>query len=819
MNRSLPGVVLAAFPICLAVLFTTFCRAFGANTGQGSEQCSFPAFLLTEERWMTHISLERMAMRMEWTFGVNSATFTDRRVLPDAATLLYDCVSSTMAADGNTVLAKVFSSPEPSLVSQSQQLAASTLPSLLGYQCLRFVQRSSHVVQLLKSTDYLAYADENQCGDAQLVLDEYPLIWLRPDASVIVDAGCGIVGGYSFYLQPSSTGDDVGQRMCAVGPRPPVLESDCGGIGEGISIDFRDPSCMGELSLPITSRLRCIGTWTDLRFNFTFTVLTDGDRVWPKLWILRIPSTPSTGRALVGHISTEIATVVDAAMTPPSADNIAYAVHMSPTSFDTLCEDESVGCDATLCTDEDYVSGSLSEVYCQKTCNTCLTDSGDTWRCAFAEDARGLWHEASSDRGRANRLISIDNRTIVFGNTSVTSSQSTCVRLDRYSAVNSAPRRFPVVTVYPSTGCRPRYACVELTRRSDAVLTYRIGMTAQWPYVSWTTSYTRLQLLADILCDDSMFQTDLFPSAAPSLIGGVSIGEMRAVVLQQTLPLSSVQCNLQLNSGWLMLDGRLPAGARNKTAAVSQCGDGKSDQFTFTVIAAPSSSATDGDSGEQLSDDTHRCLATFTDSSTGDQYVITATDGAYYCWLFVLRPWFSTTRVYVTLASDCTRDIGDKIQFYGYTGYIAVFDVVTPSTQVAVNSQQALSVGLSRDCSSFTYSTRKQATTKQTTPGPIVSVQHRSTEMSTTHDVSDAISRQTQGSVRPLTAPTTIIYEHGVDTTQLGITSQVTVVMPTNGDQTVTGEQMNGSAGRSIGHYQLAIQAICGLLIFRLMWP
>jgi len=451
------------------------------------------------------------------------------------------------------------------------------------------------------------------------------------------------------------------------------------------------------MSMRTASQLQCLGTWTDISSNYTFSILTDDDDMWPKLWMLRVPSSHlAAGTSFKGYLSSVIATNIEPRMTPEQEVDFVYALQLSPTSFGSLCADEASGCTASQCGRADY-AGQLSESYCQKTCNVCRADAGDTASCSFITGVRGLWLDVSGDLRRLTRTISVGQQVIQFDSEHESSASSICVNLSSPLSSNSVglQQRFPVVTIYPTTGCRPRYSCVELVRHSQSVLTYRVGQTVQWTYHSMYSvdgsSSQATRLSADVLCDDAMFKSGEAANSAT---------QKRIVIrTEETSPLSTVQCDLPLTPGWLLLNGQLSNG-QNRTAAISQCnGSAATDQFTYV-------SSLYGDEDDQLLvSDVHRCLGAFSDSSTGDQYIATVARNEYYCWLFQRRPWNANVRLYVTRVSDCNVNTGSDIQYHGYTGYLASFDVVPPADQLlwVAADQNTLSVFSSHNCSTANF--------------------------------------------------------------------------------------------------------------------
>jgi hypothetical protein len=602
-------------------------------------------------------------------------------------------------------------------------------------QCFQFIRRSPNVVQIARSQPAAVLSS---CD--VLILDEFLLVWPKLDDGSTGSAavGCGLVGGYTFWLADAGGSSNP---ICADSFLPPIIESDCGaavGDADNIRVDFRQLNCMGRLSMPMTLRLYCLGAWSV--DNYTFSVVTDNNPLWPKLWLFRFPA--ATGVAvrdipIVGHVTTNIAATRDAEMQPSKTGtgSVVYSVHFTPTSFLSLCSDEATGCNASRCADDDYYGGA-AEVHCQKTCGTC--SSSNASYCQFADDSQGVWIEFSSERG--HRIIDVNETEIKTTDSELQgSSMAVCADLSTDRWFTSAQRR-PTATIYTSTGCRPLLTCYEFVRRTVAVLVYRVGRQVQWPAPS-------LPLTAGAVCGDAQFNAD---KTNPT-----DVSRYRVLVKAGIDPSSSnvhAPCGF---SGWMQLNGRLQATGSNVTGQLDTCGF---DVFTFRYVQRQ----TDGSSSVTQ---THRCLAAFTDAATNDMYIITASSepsgnedagdakqssdqetAIAYCWLFQQNAWEPRPRLYLTLAADCNQETSVDVLYRSGHHCIAQFDIIPPPS--ASLQKVASPTVLSEDCSADSYQQEHKpspSTVLESMTNPITSEPQSSSTEQNTHRVADdnlALTRQ-----------------------------------------------------------------------------
>lgn len=237
----------------------------------------------------------------------------------------------------------------------------------------------------------------------------------------------------------------------------------------------------------------------------------------------------------------------------------------------------------------------------------------------------------------------------------------------RYEPWSTAGRkRLPVAILRGQTGCRPRIACVEVLQRSTAVIQYRIGRHVTWPLTSNTPS-------AYDVCSDDMFTEQSVHHPLP----------FRSLVSLEKYNSSTVACEID---AWYHFNGSNPRGQRFE-GYIDACG---SDVNTFRYVTQMTSSSRHDD--VVTSQETHRCLATFTERSsytTEFTYIITTAGPLsnpsgpphFFCWLLEKSPLLENPRLYLTYAADCHGNVREAILYQSYTGYIAQFDLVSSETE------------------------------------------------------------------------------------------------------------------------------------------
>lgn len=323
-----------------------------------SSACQFPTFMSRIPYWYSQVTERRIGAM--WQFPTpDQAERTDLTSRSRPKTTF----SCHTAIDQDTFLTSVTASEEDSSESTS------------SYQCLRFVRRSDFVVQLAKS-DVFDTASPDDCRDSgQLTLQDWILVYPHRDEGRLTGVlSCGLVGGYWLSIMDSS-----GTRTCQDSFLQPIIESDCISPGQGVLIDFRQPTCQpASTGTEVSHELVCLGSWT--QSESIYSVVSDG-KSWPTVWLLKIPEGAS------GPITTRLMR----SLSTGSAQNSTahqYALSLTPASFPTLCENEASRCNVTACVDDS------TEVHCQKMCEACTVVTSEI-SCQFNESYHGQWIEMS----------------------------------------------------------------------------------------------------------------------------------------------------------------------------------------------------------------------------------------------------------------------------------------------------------------------------------------------------------------------------------------------------------------------------------------
>lgn len=576
---------------CLALLVPTLLAE------PDSGPCSFAHYLTQRPRWESRISLNRRRTEIYWKFHETSLEIVNL-TSKNGESQQFQC-HSEMPGQKYII----------SRDAEGQKL----------YQCVRFILRSNQVLQVEDSpvVDENSFDANSLCADHSMVLDPWPLVW--PGATDTYHA-CPLTGGYDFYLSDPKNSEE----MCKLAHLKPRMESECM-AGEGMLIDFRTFECRGRVEMEVKQTLYCLGTWEDK--EYTYSVVTDNDDLWPKLWLLRF----STKR--VESFSARLYNDIVTYSTSTISENY-FEFHFQQALYPSLCENEAYSC--TDC------EGS-NKFYCQKTCHRC-DDLWDVGFCEFDLGSQGEWIEVSH----------LGVRDVSVANTRLYSDALfplECFNLR--TDVWYDNRNYKTLVMLNKNGCKPRYSCVEFKRVSSAVLFYRISQSLVWPQ--------KLQLTAQEICSEEQFRDD------PKPLRGEFRSRNLKPLIKKTLtkqPLTTADCGLQ---GKFQLMATLTRGRKNCSAVLDACETG--DALNFHM---------DSQCTGSVVLERHRCLASY--SEDGTRMVITNrhTDvSEYYCWVFYKEEWDSVYRVYLLYASDCHKDIGQQIRYYGYTGHLAEFQLTS----------------------------------------------------------------------------------------------------------------------------------------------
>lgn len=573
--------------------------------------CTFPLYTTRYPRWETRISLERYKIGAYWTFNQTTANFTDLLTQKQNS---YQYTCETEVSPYVFVMKLQLQRDPNKLPLQNDQSTIDT--DLKDYMCVQFFEHSTSILQLKVSQLSVLAPKETLCGGDQSSWDNQILVWPRMENY----EACPITGGFQF----SMTDHSIGIKLCANSYLPPAFESECL-KDEGINIDFRNFQCRGELGMQVNQRLLCLGNWVE--GNFTFSVTTNQDETWPRLWMLRLPL------QMQDHFDAELLTeikVVTTEVIELSSDH--YTLHMNRTQFASTCEDEAVDCNNC---------NNNTMQYCQKSCGACLSSVPSN----YSTTTIGSWLQVSSS---GTKMVNISTSAMTVGNISFP-----FLSLAMKNGYTTKDRRALTMTFY--NGCRPRYLCADFVPKGDSVLQYRLSQYVMWPH--------SLPMTADDLCNDDLF-SESKTQAAPTSNPGTH--KYKAIVKSEESPPSTTQCGFI--RGHFHLTAHLPFGS-NCTALLDTCNS--ESETSFQLVKS-------SDCDDRFNVGTeHQCLASFRDETNEDLVVITGTGGvnAFYCWVLHKEEWESRPRLFLTYAADCNSDIIKYILYRNYTRYLAHFEI------------------------------------------------------------------------------------------------------------------------------------------------
>ena len=248
---------MAALGMILTFLLTLTC------VGQAIGQCVFPESLTKKSRWETHIRRERIKTESFYKFNETKLEVQSYFSSSNKRLQSYSCERDM--GDNRFVLKLDYNNGGGG-------------GSNTQFQCMQFVVRSERIVQRYFSEIFTEIDTDDVCSEG-MQRDDWPLIYPEMDGDY---SQCPLEGGYTFDMQEYMTGDSLCQSMWL----KPRLESECI-KGEGLKIEFRHFDCLGDLSMKLIQKLSCLGSWEE--GEYVFTILTNEDDMWPKLWMMRLP--------------------------------------------------------------------------------------------------------------------------------------------------------------------------------------------------------------------------------------------------------------------------------------------------------------------------------------------------------------------------------------------------------------------------------------------------------------------------------------------------------------------------------------------------
>ncbi|XP_021361309.1 uncharacterized protein LOC110455475 [Mizuhopecten yessoensis] len=314
------------------------------------------------------------------------------------------------------------------------------------YICMMYIKRSNTVIQTIQGP----MRDKNVpdlCNQNRMILDKWPWIatW-KPQAT-----DCPISGGFTFRTISRLTNQDI----CETDWRRSKLEIEC---VKGDGLDFIAPKgsrCNPFLSHGEHKRLYC---WAGWEFGQYIYMVASGEEEDPQFCI-RIPK-KNDGEFVALVYFSVICPVEDDGQPPTGFDY--YELHLQRTDPNE-CKDEN----REMCAKfrERGVCDKPNNKFvqhCKKSCNICENRAELLHKqCQFDDILHGQW--VLYDRGRHEQIY-INNSVMSF------SHFGTFHCKER----TQEERKYKLISVFDN-GCTKRYSCIELNRRNNNILQYRIG--------------------------------------------------------------------------------------------------------------------------------------------------------------------------------------------------------------------------------------------------------------------------------------------------------------------------------------------------------
>jgi len=341
------------------------------------------------------------------------------------------------------------------------------------YTCVQFVRRSAEVVQL--RTTPLSDRRPNPVICHAAVVD----MW-RLDPWIFVDrvarrrgVPCALRGGFGVRMY-DRTGH---QGACDSRRGETRMEVDCERLAGGTHFYFRHATCIPVgLYMYATQRTLCATNWAVGAYTFT---LLRHDRL-SYAWILRFPSKPED--SFTAYLLSDL--VADSSEYIAETSNYIRlnTVRDVPRPATSLCLDEHN--DACAEWRRPCTSGAQSALACARTCGVCNATRPVV--CSFPPELVGHWEDGGGGG---------DGLTVEFGQTSLAMKPTSVSRLSTLRCVRwqdlppgrkTNADRFRYVSdsmlvAEYSDGCRPRYVCARILRKSTSVMYFQLSGARVWP--------------------------------------------------------------------------------------------------------------------------------------------------------------------------------------------------------------------------------------------------------------------------------------------------------------------------------------------------
>ena len=402
-------------------------------TVSGATDCQMPDFLISKPKWETQIRDEKRSTGMYVKFTATSITVTDfEGVRPTQK--LYD-------------IQKCFGSHKylTKLKNENQ------------YVCFAIEEKSYYILKwsMSESTNHMA---DDICNDENLASSKWPLIWSHYEKTHYQT--CPLIGGFNMKIYDN----DREKHLCDNYWLSPRLDSECM-TGEGMSLEFRHFECMGKLGMKMKQALVCLGSWEE--GGYSYTVLSNGDRLWPKLWLMRVSSTFNRQQEFNVNVYQDIQ---EHTVDETDTGRKFYTLTLTEKVIESVCEDE--GNEVMCNVDNTEECNDLQQMYCKKSCGMCDTE---VETCAFDETFEGTWETVESNAKKTQ--VTVGDMYTVSTKTEVV--QFKCMNTS-YNKQLQTRNMYPMVASFDN-GCKPRYSCLEMVARSQSVMSSRMSQNTVWP--------------------------------------------------------------------------------------------------------------------------------------------------------------------------------------------------------------------------------------------------------------------------------------------------------------------------------------------------
>jgi len=431
--------------------------------------CEFPTFLQTNSSvdgrwrdWHGRVREQHMETGLRVTVSADtmSVDFADDKT----KSYVLHCIDILPAGDTNE---------DAKFLVQRVDVVASTP----YYTCVQFFRRSAEVVQLRTTPLSDRRPDAAICHD---VVDAWKLDpWILIDRSAVVSGKtrhgvpCALRGGFGVRMY-DRTGH---QGACDSRRGETRTEADCEHLAEGTHFYFRHTTCIPVgLYMYATQRTLCTANWAIGAYTFT---LLRHDRL-SYAWLLRFPTKPEA--SFTAYLLSDL--VADPTEYISETNNYIRLdmVRDMPRPATSLCLDEHD--DACAAWRRPCTSGPQTALVCARTCGVCNATRPIV--CSFPPELIGYWDGGGDDS------LAVEFRQTSLAMKPTSSSRLSTLRCVRWQSPPATPSKVDrfryisdemLVAEY-SDGCRPRYVCARILRKSTSVMYFRLSAARVWPFTS-----------------------------------------------------------------------------------------------------------------------------------------------------------------------------------------------------------------------------------------------------------------------------------------------------------------------------------------------